>query len=336
MKKIFLFLLLGICLNSIAQNNETLHQTAKTFMRQADYANAVLVLNRALQQEPNNLGMIKDLALSHYFKRENTIALDVIKPTLDREDADDQCFQIAGNIYKALLLPKDCEKMYKKGIKKFPESGPLYSEYGELLWAQQNYDAIKLWETGIKVDASYSKNYYNAARFYYLSKDKIWGILYGEIFLNMEPQSSSSPELKGILLDSYKKLYAEANLKEIASKEKNEFAKAFLEAMDRQSGQAAYGINTASLTMIRTRFILDWFNSNANKFPYRLFDYQQQLLKDGLFEAYNQWIFAPADNLNAYQNWVDTHSAEHKEFFNFQKGRLFKIPPAQYYQDKYF
>lgn len=302
-------------------------------MRQADYANAVLVLNRALQQAPNNLGMIKDLALSHYYKREYALALEVIKPILDREDVDDQSFQIAGNIYKALLLPKECEKLYKKGLKKFPESGPLYSEYGELLWTQQNFDAIKLWEAGIKADAAYSKNYYNAARFYYLSKDKIWGILYGEIFLNMEPQNSGSAELKSILLDSYKKLYAEANLKEIASKEKNEFAKAFLEAMDRQSGQAAYGINTASLTMIRTRFILDWYATNAAKFPYKLFDYQQQLLKDGFFEAYNQWLFAPADNLNAYQNWVDTHSAENGAFFNFQKARLFKVPATQYYQD---
>lgn len=302
-------------------------------MRQADYANAVLVLNRALQQAPNNLGMIKDLALSHYYKREYALALEVIKPILDREDVDDQSFQIAGNIYKALLLPKECEKLYKKGLKKFPESGPLYSEYGELLWTQQNFDAIKLWEAGIKADAAYSKNYYNAARFYYLSKNKIWGILYGEIFLNMEPQNSGSAELKSILLDSYKKLYAEANLKEIASKEKNEFAKAFLEAMDRQSGQAAYGINTASLTMIRTRFILDWYATNAAKFPYKLFDYQQQLLKDGFFEAYNQWLFAPADNLNAYQNWVDTHSAENGAFFNFQKARLFKVPGTQYYQD---
>ena len=302
-------------------------------MRQADYANAVLVLNRALQQAPNNLGMIKDLALSHYYKREYALALEVIKPILDREDVDDQSFQIAGNIYKALLLPKECEKLYKKGLKKFPESGPLYSEYGELLWTQQNFDAIKLWEAGIKADAAYSKNYYNAARFYYLSKNKIWGILYGEIFLNMEPQNSGSAELKSILLDSYKKLYAEANLKEIASKEKNEFAKAFLEAMDRQSGQAAYGINTASLTMIRTRFILDWYATNAAKFPYKLFDYQQQLLKDGFFEAYNQWLFAPADNLNAYQNWVDTHSAENGAFFNFQKARLFKVPATQYYQD---
>ena len=333
MKKIFPLLLLCICLKTIAQDTETLHQTAKTFMRQADYANAVLVLNRALQQAPNNLGMIKDLALSHYYKREYALALEVIKPILDREDVDDQSFQIAGNIYKALLLPKECEKLYKKGLKKFPESGPLYSEYGELLWTQQNFDAIKLWEAGIKADAAYSKNYYNAARFYYLSKNKIWGILYGEIFLNMEPQNSGSAELKSILLDSYKKLYAEANLKEIASKEKNEFAKAFLEAMDRQSGQAAYGINTASLTMIRTRFILDWYATNAAKFPYKLFDYQQQLLKDGFFEAYNQWLFAPADNLNAYQNWVDTHSAENGAFFNFQKARLFKVPGTQYYQD---
>ena len=333
MKKILISFLFSLSLYICAaqtQNAAELHETAKVFMRQGDYANAVLVLNRSLQLEPRNISMAKDLALSYYFQKDNNKALEIIKPVLDRDDADDQSFQIAGNIYKQLDLPKECEKLYKKGLKKFPDSGPLYNELGELQWAQKDFEAIVQWEKGIQLDPSYSRNYYNAAKYYFFTPDKVWSILYGEIFINMEPQSSKAPEIKQLLLDSYKKLYTDADLEQ-NNKDKNLFAKAYLQAMNKQTPVAASGINTESLTMIRTRFILAWYNTLQNKFPFKLFEYHQQLLREGMFDAYNEWLFAPAENLSAYQNWISTHAAENKAFTDFQQGRIFKIPQAQYY-----
>jgi len=82
-----------------------------------------------------------------------------------------------------------------------------------LLWAQKDYSAIKQWEKGIETDPGFSKNYYNACMYYYLTTDKTWSILYGEIFLNIEPSSTLAPEVKNILLEDYKKLFAELILK---------------------------------------------------------------------------------------------------------------------------
>jgi len=48
--------------------------------------------------------------------------------------------------------------------------------------------------------------------YYYLTTDKTWSILYGEIFLNIEPSSTLAPEVKNILLEDYKKLFAEPDL----------------------------------------------------------------------------------------------------------------------------
>lgn len=228
-----------------------------------------------------------------------------------------------------------CRKKRKKGtkrFKKFPSSGPLYNEYGEILWSQKEYeDAISQWEKGIETDPSYSKNYYNASKYYFFTVDKVWSILYGEIFINMEPLSTKTPEIKQLLLDSYKKLYTEANV-ELNNKDQNKFTKAYLHHMNKQSSIAGSGLTAETLTMIRTRFILDWFNDLANKFSFRLFEYHRQLLKEGMFEAYNQWLFGPVQNLSSYQNWSTVHSSEYNEFNNFQKGRIFKIPNGQYYK----
>jgi tetratricopeptide (TPR) repeat protein len=241
-------------------------------------------------------------------------------------------YQLAGNVYKALEQPKDAEKLYKRAIKKFPNSGALYSEYGELLWAVKDYSAIELWERGIRQDPSFAGNYYNAALFYYYTKDKVWSLLYGEIFVNMENLTERAVNMKKLLLDGYKqKLFADADLMAGTDKNTPEFAKAFLQTAGKQASLVNRGITTEILTMVRTRFILDWFATHGAKYPFKLFDYQQQLLKEGMFEAYNQWLFGTVESLPAYDNWIKTHAEAHTAFTNFQKNRVFKIPPGQYY-----
>src|SRR5688572_16269517 len=187
MKKILsLFLLSLAALTVTAQDDvKTLHATAKSFLLSGDYNNAIVVLNRALLQDKNSLELQKDLVQAYYYKQDYEKALEGVEALIDRDDADVMTFQIAGNVYKALEEVKDCTKMYKKALKKFPKSGPLYSEYGELLWAVKDFSAIEQWEKGIEIDPSYGGNYYNAALYYFYTKDKVWSLVYGEIFVNM-------------------------------------------------------------------------------------------------------------------------------------------------------
>jgi tetratricopeptide (TPR) repeat protein len=319
--------------NAQPDDPKAMHETAKTFMRSGDFDNAVIVLTRALQKDQNNLEMQKDLVLAYYLKRDYTRALEGVKSLIDRDDADVIVYQLAGNVYKALEDVKECEKIYKKGLKKFPKSGPLYSEYGELLWSSKNFSAIEYWEKGIESDPAYGGNYYNAALFYFYTKDKVWSLIYGEIFVNMESLSERGAAMKQQLFQAYKeKLFAEADLMKGEEKNKSEFAKTFLESMNKQSSLAAKGITTEVLTMIRTRFILDWYANNNSRFPYRLFDYHRQLLSEGMFEAYNQWLFGSTENLAAYDNWAKTHADEYNGFTTFQKSRVFRMPQGQYYQ----
>ncbi|NJO25897.1 MAG: hypothetical protein HC867_09290 [Bacteroidia bacterium] len=279
--------------------------------------------------------MKKDLVQCYYYKRDYTKAIEGIQSILDRKDADEVSFQIAGNVYKAIEDPKGCEKVYKMGLKKFPKSGPLYSEYGELLWARKDYTAIDQWEKGIETDPGYGGNYYNAALYYFYTKDKVWSLVYGEIFVNMETLTQRSAAMKELLLKTYKeKLFANADLLKGEEQNKSLFAKAFLEIVNRQSPVISRGITTESLTMLRTRFILDWFENNAAKFPHRLFDYHQQLIRDGMFEAYNQWLFGTVENLAAYDNWTKTHADQYDGLSKLQKSRIFKMPSGQYYQVK--
>lgn len=333
MKKILLAALITtFCMGVSAQQQdvEKYHENAKKFMRQGDYANASLILVRAYNQAPNNIGVAKDLAIAYYLQQQNDKALEIIKPLLKNNNGDEQSYLIGGSIYRAMGLPKEATQLYKTAIEHFPESGPIYNDYGEFLWSMHDNSAIKMWEKGIKVDAAFGNNYYNASKYYFLSKDKIWSLIYGEIFINIESFTSRTAEIKNILLDGYKKLFSEINLL-ANTKDKNNFELAYLSTMNKQNSVVKMGINAETLTMIRTRFLLDWNKEYAKKYPFKLFELHEQLLAMGLFPAYNQWIFGAAQNLAAYQNWIGNHAAEHGAFDKYQKTRIFKMADGQYY-----
>jgi tetratricopeptide (TPR) repeat protein len=326
-----LFLSLSGILNAQQPDSTSPEGKAKIYLRQGDYTNAIMLLNRASVSNPTSLEIQKDLAYAYYLKRDFVKGLEIAKPIVKRNDADVQSFQILGMMYKAIEERKECEKMYKEGLRRFPNSGVLYNEYGEMLWTKQDFaNAVKLWERGILSEPSYPGNYYNAAKFYYLSADKIWGILYGEVFINLESYSQRTTEIQTQLIEGYKKLFTDPD---ISKNQKNlsDFAKAVLENMKKNAGLVSGGISVESLNKLRRAFISDWFQKDAIRFPYRLFEHQQQLIKADMFDAYNQWVFSAA-NSTQYQQWAANHTEEVNNFTNFQRNRVFKLPKGQYYQ----
>jgi Tfp pilus assembly protein PilF len=325
--------LLTPSLSSLAQqtDSKSLQETAKTYTRQGDYTNAIVVLTGAIQKDAQNLELLKDLAFNYYLQRDYPKGISTARPLTERSDADVQCYQILAMNYKAIDQAKDCEKLYKAGIRRFPKSGVLYNEYGEMLWARQDLNAIKQWEKGIEIDPNYSSNYYNAAKYYFLTYDKVWSLIYGETFINLESYSRRTVEIKDLLLEGYKKLFTDADIMK-RQNTKSPFVAAYLNILGKLSFTVSEGVTAESLTILRTKFILNWFETYPANFPFRLFDHQRQLLKDGMYNAYNEWIFGAAQDLPAFQTWSNAHSDEYTRFINFQKGRIFKLPEGQYYQ----
>lgn len=312
---------------------QTAHETAYSFMKTGDHDNAILVLNKALQTAPDDEQLLQDMALAYYYKKDFAQARGYAKKLTDRDEVNVMSYQIAGTVFRALEEVKEADKMYKKALKKYPASGALYNEYGELLWSKNDETAIAQWEKGIQADPSYPGNYYNASTYYFFTKDKVWSIIYGEIFVNMEYLTERAREIKEQLLKAYKeKLFLTTNVEE--GKPVNPFSKAVYDTYAKQASLTGKGLTVETLTMIRAKFILDWYAQYGAKYPFRLFDYQQQLLRTGMFEAYNQWLFGPVENLAAFDLWTRTNAEAYKRFTNFQKNRVFKMPAGQFYGEK--
>jgi tetratricopeptide (TPR) repeat protein len=329
---------LGFCvfcfLTSFSQQDaKKIYASAKEFLRQGDIENAEIFLRDGLKIEPYNYVMLKDLAFVDYLKKDYKASIEICNNIIERPDVDEQAFQILGNNYKATEQLKECTKTYRTGLSKFPGSGPLYNELGELYAMDKNLPAaIEQWEKGIQMAPSYSSNYYNATNYYARNNNYFKVFIYGEIFINIESYTTRTADIKAFLFEAYKKLYAEGDLLVTAEKYKNDFALAVLETMNKSKNIAADGITPENITAIRTRFILDWFASdNQQKFPFHLFAHQQFLLREGLFEAYTQWIFGLAENPAAYQSWANTHLKEAGSFKQYQQGKIYKVPSKQFY-----
>lgn len=328
-----------------SQDAGELFNTAHSFLVGGDYNNAILVLNQVLQQEPDNTQYRQELGFAYYLKGDMAKARSIIDPLMDKKDADVQLFQIAGNIAQSRDDVKGAQKIYDRGLRRFPNSGELHNENGQLqLKLLMNDAAIKSWTDGIKVDPNYPSNYYNAARaYYYIGKEPIWAIIYGEIFLNLESYTDRTAEVRELVLESYKKLFADASLFDAAltdntsSSKKSKrggdenFLAAYKKILAKQAMVVTSGIDPESLIMLRTRFLLDWFSFYNSKFPYALFDYQQQLLQNGLFEAYNQWVFGPPSNQAAFRSWAGLHKANYDDFIKFQREHPMKLREGEYY-----
>lgn len=331
------FLLLGIYTFSFSQEDiATLRENGRKLMVSGDLEGAISTLKKANEMNGADVAVKKDLALAYYYNKDYKTALDVILPVAQGDDGDVSSFQLAGTIYATMGDLKKAEETYVQALKIFPRSGPLYSEYGELLEINKKpQEAIENWEKGMQVAPSYSGNYYNAAIYYYKQPvDKIYAILYGEIYANMESLNPKTLTIKKMVLDTYKDIFSESNLKNAISGTKNDFAKAILQTYAKQKDIAGHALTPETLAMVRTKFTLDWNNGNSSKYPFKLFEYHTQLMKEGLYDSYNQWMFGPADNQDTFEAWAKLNKDSYDKFTDFHKSRIFKMPPGQTYSTK--
>lgn len=318
-----------------------LHATAqqaeyKKLIMQGEYAAAEMQLEKALAAAPNDLTLLKDKLFLQFLQRDFAGAIELGKQLVARNDADFQVFQQLGLTYAAIADYKEADKLYVSGILRFPASGVLYADYGAMLQAAgKKAEAIVQWEKGIAADPNYPANYFYAVKYYAAADDWFPVMLYGELFLNVESFSQRTTEIKNLLYESSKRIFSLSDMLQAipATRKPTAFEKAVLGNFSRFAPMIREGVTPEVLTAIRTRFLLAWMQSDLNKqFPFELFQHLNQLLREGHFDAYHQWLFGMVASPSAYQLWINSHEAEVEKFKKYQRSNLFKIPAGQYYR----
>lgn len=323
----YLFILVFIISASVlySQSNSEkayeLGMEAIELMDNGQIEKSIELLEKAQQLDPTNMNYSYEMAYAHNLSGNYSEAMKILKKLLKHPDVTDQVYQMLGNLYDITGNPKKAIKTYESGLKLFPNSGNLYLERGTMEAMQNKLgEAVYYYEKGIEVDPAFPSNYYWASRIYFLSDNKVWGMIYGEIFMNMERNTKRTADISKLLFDCYKEniviedstttvdLCSNQIFIDVKNMSADDFKMPYCVSysLDYTMGIIdTKDINLNSLDTIRGEFIEQYFSKGHNEeYPNVLFDYMKTMKDAGWLTYYNHWILMKGDE-EAFDKWLE-------------------------------
>ncbi len=319
---------------------EQMYDQARTYMTNGNVKQAIILYQQAIPLAPDNPLLFRDLGKAYYLNGNYAEAKKTLESVIKTPQADEQTFQVMAACQTADRDTKGTKNTLEKGISHFPNSGMLYHELGKYYDEEGEVPAaLSKWLDGIQRDPAYHVNYYEAARIYATTSHPIWAILYGETFVNMESQTQRADETRKLIMDAYRKLYNTTatnapEFKKVKETQATSFEEAVYTTYLHLSPVVLDGITTENLTMLRTRFQMEWFATYASQYPFTLFSYQDNMTRNGFFDVYNEWLFGMAESKQIYEAWNKFHAGSIQQF-TLWKAQNKLVPAAtDFYNDK--
>jgi tetratricopeptide (TPR) repeat protein len=333
-KRYSLVLLLLGCNLLLAQSKKEVAARRKAaeaigLTAQGQYDASIKLLEEAVALDPDNIDYRYEMGHAYYLSQNYQKSIVIVAELIHGKSVNDYIYQLLGNSYNLNGQPGKAITTYHAGLIKNPRSGRLYLELGNIYKQQEDYSrAISFYEQGIYVDPGYPNNYLHLSRLFLSSEEKVWGMIYGELFMNLEKHTHRTHEMSKLLYDAYKsQIHFTSDTSVVVSfsrdtvnpdQEKNiiPFGQLYEQTLMMSLGNEKV-IDINSLDRIRTAFITNYFATKSNKkYPNILFSYQNNLLKEGYLEAYNHWLLMQGDP-EAFARWKADNEEKWKEFMRW-------------------
>lgn len=358
MKGKFKFLLLIIFFSNyfFAQDNKEIAlqkgNEAIKLMDDGKIEESILLLQESQKLDPQNFNYPYEIAYANYLKKEYKKVIEILEKTENLPNVNARLYSLWGNSYDNLENPKKAIEIYDAGIKKFPNKGLLYLEKGVVYEFEKDYHkAVQSYQKGISVDPKYPSNYYRIANLYLNSEDKVPGLIYGEIFVNLERTTKRTQEMSENLYKAYKNSIVfengqgkEINLCKSMTMNPTQFEKDNKLPLCLMFGKwFIFGLlnsnvkeyNLDSVSKIRKEFIKNYFEKDYKDYPNILFDYQKKMEDNKVFDAYNHYIFQIGAN-EEFNEWLKANQADYEKFVEWYTKDENVINPTEknYFQFK--
>ncbi len=349
-KTLALFLFVIFVQTSFGQSNEEIAKTkgieAKKFEAKGDVNEARKLLTEACILDPQNIDYPFRIAYGFIYKEQYDSAIQLLTQLLKHENVNDEIYQELGNVYHYKGKAKKAIATYKKGLSIFPNSGKLYCEIGNVYRIEKKpYNAIEFHEKGIAVEPTFAPNYHRLTNVYCIGTTvSIWGLLYGELYMNLEPENYRNEEVSELLFRTikYNVIFSKDTVEKIKfydyqnSNDKNYAFGIYFENLFKKSITKETKIDIAALNTIRTKFIEGYFSEdNAKRFPNALLEYQNKIIIAGHFEAYNYWLFREGNKIE-FEKWQKENKNKWDSFMDwFKLNRIQINNQNKFYKDQY-
>jgi hypothetical protein len=381
--------LLLVCASSQAQTARqqanALLQRARALMQREQYDSSRVLLARARSLYPDSYVYDYELAYSYMLQKDYAQARVYAPRMLAYKDSDDGSYQFVGDLYDYNGAFDQAMATYAQGLKKYPKSGRLYTGRGIAQGRQGNWDeAIGEYENSIRAQPEYAGAYFCATPIlvdiepfgadiqkpgdFYATPilvdsepQRLHGLLYGELFMNLERNTRRTESMSLTLYQGWNKAITvdrasltmrvslSGNPLDIPHKElENMKMKSVLPFTFQFALALARGtdvsllltgpddqLSIANLLMLRAGFLQLWDEKSQKAYPNVLISYWQQLERAGHLEAYHYWLFSQA-RPQEFEAWLLGHYAEYEDFFNWFNQYPLVLSPKAYYVRGYY
>lgn len=177
------------------------------------------------------------------------------------------------------------------------------------------------------------ESYELLARSFGNTSEKVWAVIYGEVYCNLSPDSGNAGEISSLVYQWYDQSLSRkdnglsVDLTENAQGPPNQppfesqFEMSFLFAAAPLANQLP-PLSIKGLAAIRQSQLSLW---TQKKLPVtELVRRQQAILSAGHFEAYNYWLFKSA-RPDEFNQWAKEHQAQWQAWLDWQGKNKFEI-----------
>lgn len=324
------------------------------------YSESRDLLKAVLAVAPDNYRALYETAFLHYLQEEYKAAVKIAEKLKNTPEADDLVYQLLGNSYDYMGDRRKAIDAYKQGLAKFPRSGKLYLELGNIAYNSRDYQsALSCFEQGIAAEPTFPSNYFNVSGIFFMTTEPVWGMFYGEIFANLERGSERTRKMSRYLYNAYREYIkigegekpGEKTLSISFSKNDNivmtgdslfvmPFGTGVYEsALGLSFPMEADSVDMAAINTMRCNFVKNYFTTldglrgrtaNIPDAPDVLMAYQRRIAEAGHMEAYNYWLLMEGDD-EQIGVWYDAHREEWDAFMEW-----FRENPLQVDKEHYF
>lgn len=298
-------------------------------------------LEQAEKLAPDNAAIQFEKAYVLYVEEAYEQSVTLLQKLLETSQLKEDYYMLLGTNYDSMHQPDSAIIAYNEGLQHFPKSGQLYYESGIVEFQRQQYKkAVSFWETGIKKEPNYSGNYYMLAKLFSFTKEKIWVLLYGELFMNLEPNTERTSEIGRLLFNVYQYGFhphknSENQFFVTETNDSLSFEYNFSKVLSSSAAslQLRSPLNIDAIHAVRKQFLLHWYsepNSYATQFPNTLIAYQRELVAKGCFETYTYWLLSEG-NFTDFDNWYQQHQNSYQQLLEFITNKTFSIDVTQIY-----
>ena len=334
-KSIFQFILI-LCfpLFSIGQTTdiseveraELIAREAIKELNRGNYDQAISIFERCTQYDPLNIDYPYELAFSHKLKGDTLMAINILRNLRKHPRCNAMVYHLLaisqheyGQVDKAINNLTD-------GILRFKRSGILYYQLGLYITDKNDpFDVAGVFEEGILNDPNFAGNYYEATKFF-IEQMKPLGLMYGEIFCNLERNTERTAEISKLLYQAYRDIMV-FGLNDPPLHHRGEIDPFVLKIEQTLDSLPELDSNPGMNALIKFNRELQsnylagqYFEQNPNI----IIALREELAYLGHLESYFYWLFWQG-NEKEFDLWIETNQSDFVAFLEWFRDNKIRL-----------